>query len=729
MNRVANYNMVEDEWRDDQVGHVDAPNPLIYIWRALMRWKWLILAVLASAVLLGLLVTMMTTPLYTAQTQLEISRKQVNVTNVEGLQDMAAKDLEFYQTQYGLLQSRSLAERVAKKLKLAENPTFLAAYGMAPESGGGLFAERRPGAMTADERQGREKAAIGILLGNVAIVPVRGSSLVNVQFTSPDPALSAMIANTWAEQYIQSNFDRRFESTADARKLLEGRLADLKQRIDQGERALVAYAEQKGIIQLDTVQSGDGKTQTQRTLVGSDLETLNTALTIAKAERIAAESRLRTGGATSTEQLQMNPTLTGLRQQRATAQGEYAKLMVQFEPEYPAAKALASQIATLDRAITREESLVTRSVQVGYDQAVQRERELQARVNGLKTQLMSQRRDIIQYNIYQGEVDASRELYDGLLQRYKEIGVAGVGTSDVAVVDKAQPPGAPSSPRLFVNLILALMTGMAISGAAVFILQQIDESIKNPADVNNLLGMPVLGTIPEVDPDTLDSEMADRKSSIADAYLAVQTSLSFVTDHGVPKTLMFTSTEAAEGKTSSAIALSQSLARTGRKVLLIDADMRSPSLSERMGITHASGLSNYLAGDDNWKQMTVAAKQGPAVLLTGPQPPNAAELLISDRFAKLLADASQHFDHVVIDSPPVLGLADAPLIGSNVEMVIFVVQASQVKARTIRGALDRLRGASVDIAGVVLTRFNEKADYGYGYGYDYGYGKTENGSK
>jgi succinoglycan biosynthesis transport protein ExoP len=356
------------------------------------------------------------------------------------------------------LQSRSLAERVTRQLRLGSNIAFFEAHGVDLDKSG-LFASTSNKPLTAKEQTKRDQLAIDLLLSKASIVPVRGSALVDISYTSASPTLSAQIANTWTNQFIVQSMDRRFASTADARKFLEGRLADLRARLETSERDLVTYANRKGIVALGKSESSDGKSQVERTLVSSDLESLNSSLARATADRIAAESKSRqpSGGANS-EALN-NIAIGQLRQKRAEIASEYAKIMVQFEPGYPEAKALGEQLAVLDTSIMREEARVLRSRSVEYREAVQRES------------------DSIQYNIFQREADTNRELYDGLLQRYKEIGVAGIGSNNIAIVDPAEVPRNRSAPSLALNMALALLSGLALAAAATFGLEQIDEGL------------------------------------------------------------------------------------------------------------------------------------------------------------------------------------------------------------------------------------------------------------
>jgi capsular exopolysaccharide synthesis family protein len=317
-----------------------------------------------------------------------------------------------------------------------------------------------------------------------------------------------------------------------------------------------------------------------------------------------------------------------------------------------------------------------------------------------------------------------------LLQRYKEVGIAGgVGTNNISIVDAALVPLEPSSPRLLSNLMLALLLGMALSAGVVFILEQIDEAITDPSDVQRVVNLPLLGTIPQPEDNNRDIAdlLLDRKSPISEAYLSAQTNLQFSTDHGFPRSISITSTRAGEGKSTTAFALAQLLARMGKRVVLVDGDMRSPSVGAVLGLSNSSGLSNYLAGDDNLSAMLLPVEGLQMhAMLAGPPPPSAAELLTGPRLEQLIKTLLQSFDHVIIDSPPVLGLADAPLIARRVEGVVYTIESRGATSRSIRAAIERLRAASAPILGVVLSKFDaSKLTYGYGYEYGYGYGQGE----
>lgn len=702
----------------------EQPPRLIYYFTMLRRHKWIIMGSIVAGLVLGLVFTLLATPLYTAVSTLEIQRETRNFTMVQGANasETSNVDLEFYQTQYGLLRSRALAERVATGLRLHDSPEF---FGMFKEArvaqwfdGGRVRADAAP-------RETRIREAADLLLNNLVVSPERLSRLVNLSFGSPDPAFSKQVVDTWGADFIRSTLERRFGATAYARRFLEGRLAELRERIDASERRLVDYAARESIINLPatTAQPGMGAIG-ERSLLVDDLAAINRERSDATAARIAAQSRLGARGDIVNEALQ-NDAIAGLRQRRAELAADYARMMVQFEPEYPPARAVQTQLEQIDRSIAREETRVRQTLRQTYDSAVSREQQLNARVDQLQTGVLDLRRRSIQYNIYQRDVDTSRQLYDALLQRYKEIGVAGgVGVNNISIVDPAELPRRPSSPRFLLNMLLALIAGTAVGVGAAFGIEQIDQGVSDPGEVENLLGVPLIGTIPKVSEEQPIDLLADRKSTLAEAYLSLQTSLAFSTDHGVPRTLAVTSTRPAEGKTTTSYALALSIARTGKRVLLVDGDMRSPSIHHMLNIHQETGLSNFLAGNDEVASLIAKTEfEGLSVMPAGPLPPSSPELLSSDRLSKLIEVLLQSYDHILFDAPPVMGLADAPLLASRVEGVIFVVEYHSTQKAMAKVALGRLRSANAQILGAVVTKFNAKrAQFGYGYDYGYGYG-------
>lgn len=329
----------------------------------------------------------------------------------------------------------------------------------------------------------------------------------------------------------------------------------------------------------------------------------------------------------------------------------------------------------------------------------------------------------IQYNILQREVDTNRALYDALLQRYKEIGVAGgVGTTPVTIVDRAQVPGSPYKPNLLLNLLLGLGLGLIVGFLAALALEIINDTIKTREDVRNKLGLACLGGVPKRrGKGSLIEDLSDMGSPVTEAYSAILAALRFSTGTGAPKMLLISSSRPAEGKSSTAFALAQNYARGGARVLLIDADLRRPAFKTPK---RDQGLSKLLTEESAIADHLMTTEQENLWLLpSGPIPPNPADLLATPRIKLILAEAASQFDHVIIDGPPALGLADATLLAAAARNVVLVVESGKTRTRAAREAIERIQEAGANILGATLTKTGEESAYGYAYGYKlYSYG-------
>jgi capsular exopolysaccharide synthesis family protein len=692
-------------------GYSSGISPVEHVLLAAANHRNWVIGIIAGALLLGLLATFLATPQFSSTARIEILTDSSIATNVEGQRDrVLINEVAFYNTQYSLLESESLAERVVRAGNLTADKDFAAAFGLEdPEAG-----------MTSAERRDLTRGAAQILLNSLSVTPVRNSSLVDVSFSTPSPQLSAKLTNLWVTQFVQSTIDRRFAATSDARQYLEGRLARLRENLEASERALINYATNKGIVTISTESDTSGRTS-NRTLVASDLAEVSSALARAREMRITAEAEL---GNSVTGSAQINaPTISGLRQRRAEIGAELARLRTQFGEDYPAIVSLRAQLANLDRSLSVETTRSSQSNREAYNAAVRRERELQGELDALTDKYNTQQRESIQMAILQREVDSNRQLYEGLLQRSKEIGVAGVGPNNISIVDSAKPAKAPSSPSLPFNIALALLLGVGLASAVVFLLEKMDSSIRDPQEVVSRFELPLLGAIPElVDRDVADA-ILDKKSPIYEAYFSLMTNLSFLTDHGAPRSIMLTSSRPKEGKSNSSLSLATVLAATGKSVILVDADVRNPSLNRYLDIPNKRGLSHYLSGDDDLDGMIAPLDAfGFSIVTAGKTPPNAAELLGGDRMGKLIETLLARYDHVLVDSPPLLGLADAPLIARRVEGVVFTIEANSTRNREIGTALTRLRMSGARLFGAIVTKVGARNQvYGYGYGYGYGY--------
>jgi capsular exopolysaccharide synthesis family protein len=679
---------------------------LALIWRVLVEWRWLILAAIGVGLAGAVLVTLLTPLKYRSTATIELTPPEVEVISGEGSkggrQTSAMRDTNFIGTQLGLLNSRALAERVAQDLNLASDPTI---------------------AGKGSDRTVNTKVAANAVQNGTKVKLRPQSQLVDINFVARDPQLAARVVNGITDAYVSTNLERRYASSSYAREFLQRQIVNTRRDLEKSERELTAYAQKQGLITTGGSETG-GDTNS---LTGSTLVALNNALATTQAKRIAAEQRYREavlGGATTEGSTNAAP----LRAQIAALDAEYQQKLQTFRPDYPEMVALRARIDALKSSVVSE-TRSANSDRVGtlrqeYQAAQGEENRLRAQVAGLSSSVLDQRGRRIQYTILQRDVDTNRSLYDALLQRYKEIGVAsGIGTAVASVVDRGQVPGGAFSPNLYLNLIIGAALGLVAGILAAIALEFINDTIKTPDDVRDKMQLPFLGGIPNAKQAKPIEELKDTLSPVTEAYLSTATALQFVAEGGAPKTLLMTSTRPAEGKSTSAWALAQSFTRLGKTVLLIDADMRRPAFvtgKDEVGLSHiltnASSLSEHVLRTE---------VEGLWIMPAGTVPPSPPELIASARFASLLADAAATFDHVVIDGPPILGLADSPLLSTMVQATLMVVESGRTRTRAVVEAQNRLRTAGAHVIGAILTRYQAQASYGYGYGYGYGQKNTE----
>ena len=675
--------------------------------RIVQHWRWLILAMIALGLAAAMVVTLITRPMYRAWVTLQANPPTFQVTDQDKDEQVVSggNSYDFVATQVGLLQSRSVAEKAAQELNLASNPDIA------------------PPSLDASKRL---QAATSTVAGNLKVVVPEAGELIKFSYDSSSPQLAASVANAVADSFIDSAIQRRYESSAYARNFLERQINKTRGDLERSERGLVAYAQSQGIINTANPNGDKGGGDTN-SLQGESLVALNEALAAATAKRVAAEGAYRGSLSTGPTSEETQGTL-GLQTQLATLQADYQQKRTFMKPDHPEMVSLRSQIDELQRQISKARAQVSsgrsNSLLADYRAAVSAERALQGRVAQLKGAVLNLRGRSIQYTILQRDVDTNRALYDALLQRYKQIGVAsGIGTSPVSIVDRAQPPGGPFKPNMLLNLLAGLGAGLLAGLAGAIGLEFINDTIKSREDVRRKLTLACLGVIPKTASRAgFVDEIRSPSSMVSEAYSTVVAALRFSTEVGMPKVLLLTSTRSGEGKSSSALALAQIFARRGKPVLLIDGDLRKPAFK---AASEKIGLSKLLTTDGAIGDHIVETQHANLWLLpSGPVPPSPADLLSTGRVRKIIGEASERFELVVIDGPPTLGLADAPLLAAAAGEVLFVVESAKTRTRAAIEALNRLEATGTHVLGAVLTKGSEGDSYGYGY-YGYGYGKIK----
>ena len=684
--------------------------------RIVFKRKWLILAIAIAVMSLGALRTLMITPMYTASVRIQIDSKPIKI--VEGGQVEASEGgTDFLRTQIELLRSSGVAERVASIAKLADDADFFKPREFSLMSAIRSLFSGEAQSDSVPDRASLTRAAAGIVAGNQSVSLVPGSRLVDVRYSDPSPGRAQRVANAFADAFIASNIDKRFEANVYAKAFLEDQLAQLKLKLEEAETAVIAFAEKEEFV----------ITSEKASIAEANLSAANGALGGLIADRIKSEQlwrQVENVDALNLPQFLLNPVIQGLRSARNTLDGEYKEKLQTFKPGYPAMIQIQNRMKEIDRQIVTEVKAIKESHKAAYEQALQQESEMRTRIETLRVETLDLQRRGIQYNNLKREANTLRTLYEGLLQRHKEVDVAGgVGANNIFIVDRASVPGAPSSPNLSRALMLSLMLGLGGGFGAAYLLERLDDAVRAPDDVERLSGLPTLGVIPSVGKDgKAEKELLNPRSAIAEAYRSLCTALQFSTDQGLPRSLLITSSLPGEGKSITSLAIARHFANMGLRVLIVDADLRNPSLHRKLGLDHGVGLSNYLTGELLPPQTFQATDIDKLTFMaTGPLPPNAADLLAGPRLFSLLSVGMETFDLIVIDCPPVMGLADAPLLSNAAAATVFVVGAGQSRPGQIRGALKRLQFARSPVIGTVLTKFDARnAAYGYEYGYEYG---------
>lgn len=693
---------------------------------ALRRNRLILIGIVAGFLLIGLIVTLLATPVYRAVASVQLEEQSSRVLGTED-PEPAANGLDaerFLQTQVDILNSRSLAIRVAERLNLFRDDSFLIAMGEE-----GVSDASNP----AELRTLRREKVISKLQKSLAIQLPRNSRLASIIFYSPDPQLAARVANAYAESLIADNLARRYRTSAYARDFLQQQLSETKRRLEASERAAINYARAAGLIDTSAGEAaGPNGQRAQRSLTTSSLVAMNEVLSAATAERLRAQQRWERTQAIPPLQLPevvANQAVQQLYQKRAELEAAYQGELERRKQDYPTVKQSAAQIRELDQQIAAIAGGIKSGIRQGYDIALRQEQAIRSQLDQLRGNTLAEQQRSIQYGILRREVDTNRELYDGLLQRFKEVGAAaGVTANNISVVDTAEPERVPSSPRPLLNMALAGLLGVIFAFAAMVARELFDDAVRSPDDVESKLGAPLLGSVPLLGKgETALEELTKLRSPMSEAYASIRTSLEFAGERGFPRTLLTTSSQPSEGKSTSSYALARSLAQVGKRVLLIDGDLRKPNMHRLVGLKNVNGLSTLLIGrntpDEVIQQTGI---ENLSFIACGPLPPNPTELYARGALRDLLARLLERFDVIVIDGPPVMGLADAPLLASLVEGVVFLVDASRSHRGRSRIALRRLLKAHGKLSGVILTKFDARHQGYEGYGYSYEYGSAGN---
>jgi capsular exopolysaccharide synthesis family protein len=750
--------MMDFELKQESPKHTEIN--LLELWQLLNKRKWLIitftLIVLASVAL----ATYTAIPIYTAMGTLLIEQEP-NILSFEQIFQIETYRDDFYQTQYKLLQSRSLAENVVKRLKLYENPEFV----KAPKNGTYPAREPTPALI---------KNLAGSFLKNLEITPVKQTRMVEVSFSARDPQLAADGVNALFDSYVDMNIEAKYAATEQATEFLGTQISGLRTEIEGMEKKLQAYGAEKNIIALS-----DKETTIIDTLTG-----LNKALTDAQIDRINKESyynEIKGASSDFIPEAIANSLIQRLREDYGRMSREYLKKQETLRPDYPEMQRLKTELESAKKSLENETQNLIKGAYSEYQAAMKKEINLGEVFNQQKQEAIKLNSNAIAYNSLKIEIDNKKNLLDSLLRRESETGVSarlrGLRTSNIRVVDRADVPGSPSSPNKKRNLILALVFGLFGGLSLAFFFSYLDNSVKTSEDVEKYAGLPSLGIVPLFSLDGFrkgygygyghkrrkkpqrerresnkkdvpgspasgsppdDDETARHiksielipqilpRSDFSECYRSIRTALLFSAAARKMKTLVFTSPLPSEGKTATICNLGIAMAQANKKVLILDADLRKPRQHHIFKIKNISGLTNYLVDGIEMKDL-IKATQMPNLYLvnSGPVPPNPAELLGSEKMTHFLKNLKDTFDYVLIDTPPLLAVSDALVMGSQIDGVVLVVWGGKTSREAVKRAKEKLDAMKMPSLGVIINRINVREhDYYYKHHYYHYYGES-----
>jgi succinoglycan biosynthesis transport protein ExoP len=710
--------------------HDEERHLLDYV-RVVYKRRWVALPVFLGVLTIGAVNSYRTTPLYRATTQILIEKDAPKVGDLSTIfqqQDGWNND-EFYQTQYRILQSRSLARKTAEAMKLDAHPKLgeatqpvrgpwtirgaIAATIVFVKSAVGIAPEPARANEAPKERDPFARYA-GVVLGSLSVAPVRNSRLVDISMTSTDPQFAAELANAHARTYIEQNLEYRFSASKEATAWLESQLAEQRKKVEESEAALQRYKEQHDAVAVEDRQN----------IVVQRLADLNSAATRAKTARIEKEAlynQLRS--IQNSNALDSFPAVLGneyvqkLKGDLADLQRQQAQLADRYGDRHPEMVKVRSAIQAAESKLEIEIDKVVQSVKSEYDTALAQERTFVGALEGGKAEALSLNRKGIEFSVLQRDAESNRQVYEALLQRTKETGISGeLKASNIRVVDAAEVPGTPFLPKRQRDLTTAAFSGLVLALGLVFLFEYLDNRIKSPQELRSQLNVPFLGMVPSIDVKTSGTLLHEGvPPNFAEAIRGVRTNVLFSSAEEGTRIIVVTSAGPGEGKSLFSSNLAVSLAQAGQRVLHVDADMRRPRVHAIFDLTQEPGFSNLLVGDCKPSEsIRKTSVQNLCVLPAGMIPPNPAELLGSKRCDEFFASLRQSFDWVILDSPPVLAVADASILANTASGVVFVVGADQTSRQAARAALEQLDAVQANVIGAVLNRVDlEKNPYYY----------------
>lgn len=697
----------------------EAPLDLVHYWHILVKRRWAVLTVAFVVTTVVAMVNFRMKPVYEAKVRVEVESEEPQLQSLNDLYRGMPSDEVFLRTQVQVLESDSLAWQTIQQLGLEENSEF--------NPGG------KAQAVSPTEEQTR---LVGAFRGRLRAEWVKGSRMVEVIFESRDARLAAEVANALVSNYAEYNFRKRYNATRQASGWMEQQLDELKAKVEKSQQALVDYERQNAIVNVGEKQN----VEEQR------LAQLSNDFTTAQSQRLDKESfyELIASNETQVAFVAQSEVLSRLETKEADLKAQFADAEGQYGPNFPKVLRLKGQVDELQSLIDRERKRIVARVHNDYRAALGREKLLANALAQEKEKVGKLNQLLIQHNLLKREFDTNQQLYDNLLQHLKDATVsAGLRATNIHVVDPAMPPTGPVRPKKRQNIALGLLAGLTLGVILSFMAEVLDSSVRSSEDIERLISAPTLAVIPlafsngarsswlkrdkESDPVRKPAvELTVLKkpgSPLAESYRTLRTSILLSTPRRPPQVLLVTSSQPNEGKSCTSLNLALTLAQRGGRVALVDADLRKPGVASLLGLVNGKGLSSVLTGAHRLSEalQPLDALPNLCVLPGGPRPPNPADLLSSPGMKETLDELRKRFDHIIVDSPPVLLVTDSTILSTLVDGVVVVVESGV----TVRGAMLRthkiLECAGGRVLGVVLNKTDSSHNGYYGSYYAPGY--------
>lgn len=694
------------------------------------RQRKIIIPLTLAGPIIASAVTVMTPPTYQASVTVKIDNERVKIFAGQDLDPAISitETARYLATQTKLIQSKALAAKVADSLALERNDRLRQVI---------------PAGLKGIKDGQRSGPIIDYLLNNVKMTATGESRIGTITFTSRDPKLARLIADGYAEQFVGLNVQQRYDTNAYARKILTEQIEQSRKALVAAERGAIDFIRANKLINIGGNANGGGSQQTSEQ--GSDsrsnqistanLVQVNDAYIQARTNRIATQQRLNAAiraNVLDIPDARSNSALQSLVAERALISAKLAELRTRYLPGRPEVREMQSQLQALDREIDRQGQSIRNSIRAEFDAVRAQEEQLRQVREELADQSLAEQEKRVQLNMMTRDADTLRKQLDDLLTRLNEISAAAdVATNNIAIIDKAEEPNDPISPVPLRNLLIGLLLGLGGAFIAAAMREILDEKLRRPEDVEEKLRVPLLGVIPLGEGD-VHITLTDQKSTIAESYYSLRTSVDYASGGDIPKVLHITSGAKGEGKSTTAYALAIDFARTNRKVLLVDLDARVPSLHRLFDLPNKTiGITECLMeGTPVDEAMIATSTEGLTILPLGKRPTNPVQLLSSEQVDRLFESLRCQFDVIIIDGPPVLGLADAPLISRLADGVLFVAEGGKAHNGQVKSAIRRLKDNGAKVLGAIMTKFDAtQAGYTYGYRpyyyYNYAYRYAE----